>query len=246
MKHILLIGHGSHDEDGISEFHEMTKQVQQKLPHMVIRTCFLELAEPDILSGVEASVEAGAEEVIAIPIILSSARHYNDDIPETLHQAWAKYPQLTIRYGKPLGNHLMLVHALIDQIRQIKEASSILLVSQGSSLHGGNDAAEKLAGELGKHYPNTQITNAYMVMTKPTLQDGLLSLDKQEGDILVVPNFLFSGTMYKKIHKIINGMSSKQTVRVATCYGLSENFIDLVVDRILCPVEMLERKREIS
>ncbi|SDN99342.1 sirohydrochlorin chelatase [Alkalicoccus daliensis] len=246
MKHILLIGHGSRDEDGVREFHEMTAKVQEKLPHLPITTCFLELAEPCIGDGIDSCAAEGAEEIIAIPVILSKARHFQHDIPEELLEAWEKYPNITIRYGEPLGTHSMLVHAIIDQIRLKEKPSSILLVSQGSSLPEGNESSEKLAADLLQYYPEARIENAYMVMAEPTLKQGLESLAAKEDHILVVPNFLFSGTMYKKIAETIEEFPEKAEIDLASCYGLSENFADLLADRILCHSDILKKEKKAS
>jgi sirohydrochlorin cobaltochelatase len=69
----------------------------------VVQPCFLELADPPIAQAIDDCVRAGFRRIVALPLLLGAAGHQKNDIPVALNQARARYPDLDIRYGAPLG-----------------------------------------------------------------------------------------------------------------------------------------------
>ena len=54
---------------------------------LLIETCFLEFASPNIAQGIDNCVKRGATEVIVIPIILLHAGHSKLHIPAEIEEA---------------------------------------------------------------------------------------------------------------------------------------------------------------
>ena len=65
---------------------------------------FLELAEPSIPDGIEACIQAGAEEVIVLPYFLSAGRHVQEDIPREVAGKQQEHPRIPIRLAPYLGS----------------------------------------------------------------------------------------------------------------------------------------------
>ncbi|WP_051663259.1 sirohydrochlorin chelatase [Alicyclobacillus macrosporangiidus] len=112
---VLLIGHGSRDDEGDRAFLAFARRVQAAYPKRRLEPCFLELAEPDVPTGLAACVEAGASRVIALPLILLAASHVKLEIPELLDHARLRHPGLSIDYGRNIGMHERVLDLLVDQ-----------------------------------------------------------------------------------------------------------------------------------
>ena len=89
MHALLLIAHGSRREASNQEVRELADEFERLVGDRFERVvpAFLELAEPDIPTGVDLCVEAGATSVTAVPYFLSAGRHVASDIPAELEKA---------------------------------------------------------------------------------------------------------------------------------------------------------------
>lgn len=256
MKHILLIGHGSRDAEGIEQFHTMVEKVRAEMPHYPVSFCFLELAEPDIQTGIRNCVNDGAEEIITLPVILSKAKHFQSDIPEELEQARQEHPQIKIHYGEHLGSHALMMDVLLASLRQAAPDTNasdaeVVLVSQGSSEEEGNEELKELAAKLGETIENPNVHASFMVMTEPKLHQTLQEVTAAKaGQVIIIPCFLFTGTMYKKIHETMEdfrGQFPKTSFELADCFGICDLFIEIIVDRLIEQIyQTVEEEEKIS
>ena len=115
MKALLLIAHGSRRETSNQEVRELADRLAQLAGRhfdMVV-PAFLELAEPDIPSGVDRCVLAGATYVNAVPYFLSAGRHVATDIPEQLDKARRQHPGLDLQQSDYLGKHATIPDVLL-------------------------------------------------------------------------------------------------------------------------------------
>ncbi|PTL37579.1 sirohydrochlorin chelatase [Alkalicoccus saliphilus] len=248
MKHILLIGHGSRDSEGTAQFKEMVETVRKKAPHYPVHYCFLELAAPDIAEGVKECAEAGASDVIAIPVLLSKAGHYKRDIPVHLEEAGKLYPGTAVHYGEYLGGHPLTADVLMSRLLCVPETqkrqSEIVLVSQGSSDKEGNSSIKNLAVKLGQKLQRDPVHTAFMVAASPSLEMKLEELVQQgKRKIVILPGFLFEGAMVKKIRKTAAAVNEKQGRNIifqAECFGTEDLFAEIIADRITAAAHEIE------
>lgn len=107
MHALLLIAHGSRREASNQEVRELGTRLEQIAGERFDRVipAFLELAEPDIPSGVDLCVESGATTVTAVPYFLSAGRHVTADIPAELEKAKHRHPAVTLHQSAYLGKH---------------------------------------------------------------------------------------------------------------------------------------------
>ncbi len=107
MHALLLIAHGSRREASNQEVRELAARLEQIVGDHFDRVtpAFLELAEPDIPTGVDLCVESGATTITVVPYFLSAGRHVASDIPAELEKAMHKHPAVTIHQSDYLGKH---------------------------------------------------------------------------------------------------------------------------------------------
>jgi sirohydrochlorin ferrochelatase len=126
MQALLLIAHGSRREASNEEVRELAALLQQAAAgaYDLVLPAFLELADPDIVGGVERCVEAGATRIIAVPYFLSAGRHVAADIPAELARAAQRHPGVEIRQSDYLGKHEQVVELLLS-LAQERETASV-------------------------------------------------------------------------------------------------------------------------
>ena len=124
MKAILLIDHGSVRQEANEMLGAMVELVQRQLgAATIVRYAHMELAEPSIARGFADCVEAGADEIIAFPYMLSPGKHSTRDIPRLVSEAAASYPGVRYHVTPAFG-----VHEKLGEI--IAERAGVLTVSQ--------------------------------------------------------------------------------------------------------------------
>ncbi|MDJ0805836.1 MAG: CbiX/SirB N-terminal domain-containing protein [Gammaproteobacteria bacterium] len=124
MQALLLIAHGSRREASNQEVRDLATKLGETTEtdfDMVI-PAFLELAEPDIPTGVGLCVKAGATIVTAVPYFLAAGRHVVSDIPDELDKARHQYPNLQIQQSDYLGKHERIPEILMALAQTVRDA----------------------------------------------------------------------------------------------------------------------------
>ena len=126
MHALLLIAHGSRREASNQEVRELAASLEQIAGDRFDRVipAFLELAEPDITSGVDLCVESGATTVTAVPYFLSAGRHVASDIPAELEQARLKHRAIPVHLSDYLGKHALIPELLLALALEQSETGS--------------------------------------------------------------------------------------------------------------------------
>ena len=211
----LLIGHGTRDAEGAQEALDFAARLADHLasrpgPSRPVVPCFLELTDPPILPTIAHCVEAGAREIVALPLMLFAANHVKSDIPAALAVARARHPDLTIRYGAPLGvqpEMLDVVDARIAAVEAAappfpREETAVLLVERGSSDPDANAQVYQLGRMLWEGRGFGWVEPCFIGITRPSLEEGLarcLTLGARR--VLVLPYFLFTGVLVRRISR---------------------------------------------
>ena len=111
---LLLVGHGTRDEQGVTEFLEMAAEIAdafQRAPMSggPVEPCFLELAEPTISKAIERLVAKGVRRFAVAPLLLFAAGHARHDIPTAVAGACQKHEGLVWQQTPPLACHPQVV-----------------------------------------------------------------------------------------------------------------------------------------
>jgi sirohydrochlorin cobaltochelatase len=211
---LLLIGHGSRDDQGRQNLLDFAAAYQALDTTRPIVPCFLELTEPTIQQGVDRCVEAGHEQISALPVLLFAARHNKFDITNALDQARQRHPQVKFHYGRHFGITPEILTLWRDRLTQldlpvhnpqgIDRADTVLLfVGRGASDPDANGDVAKLARVLWEGSGYATVETCFIGITHPRLEEGFRRARLyQPKRIIVLPYFLFTGVLMKKIQGI--------------------------------------------
>jgi len=85
---ILIVGHGTRNAAGVQELIELVDSMRNLLPEgFPVEASFLELANPTIDQAVEKLQAQNCEKLLVIPILLFTAAHAREDIPDAVRAA---------------------------------------------------------------------------------------------------------------------------------------------------------------
>jgi sirohydrochlorin ferrochelatase len=116
MTSLLIIAHGSRRAASNDEVRALCEQVraQSGTPYAQIETAFLELAEPDIPTGLATLAARGATEIVAFPYFLAAGTHVTEDIPAAVETFCRTHPHVAVRITPHLGAAAVLPSAILN------------------------------------------------------------------------------------------------------------------------------------
>ncbi len=206
---ILLCGHGSRDSETLLEFDAFVNRLRAKLPATTISHGFLEFAEPTIREGLEDLRAHGAEAIAVLPLMLFEGAHALHDIPALLQSFEATSPNLPLRYGRAFGVEEKLLAIVADRIREAekgagpskREETFLLFVARGARDAEVGGRAKEMAMRLKTELGLAEALAAFSGISEPSMEAGLrLAAQSGAKRVLVVPYFLFTGKLLKKLH----------------------------------------------
>lgn len=208
---LLMIGHGTRDSQGRQCLLDFATAYHALDPSRPIFPCFLELTGPTIAEVVDQCVDQGYTELSALPILLFAARHNKFDVTHELDQARKRHPQLKFHYGRHFGitpGILELWRSRLEALdhpshnpQAIPRSETVLLfVGRGSSDPDANGDVYKLARVLWEGSGYQTVETCFIGITHPRLEEGFRRARLyQPRRIIVLPYFLFTGVLVKKI-----------------------------------------------
>ncbi len=206
---LLMIGHGTRDEDGKQAFLDFVEAYQDLDQSRPVIPCFLELTEPLIMEGVERCIAEGYTDLTALPILLFAARHTKFDVTNALDQAKQQYPSLKFHYGRHFGNTPLILDLWRSRLAQLEtetvksEDTVLLIVGRGSSDPDANSDVYKFSRLLWEGSNYKTVETCFIGITHPRLEQGFeRALLYNPKRIIVLPHFLFTGALVKKIYRI--------------------------------------------
>ena len=261
---LLMIGHGTRDEDGRQAFLDFAKAYQALDTSRPVLPCFLELTGPSIQEGVDQCVEQGYTELSVLPILLFAARHNKFDVTNELDRARARHPQVKFHYGRHFGITPKILElwrdrlAALDQppkeqqVNKLDAESSnlqpstnqpsisrqetlLLFVGRGSSDPDANGDVYKMARILWEGSGYQTVETCFIGITHPRLEEGFRRARLYEPKrIIVVPYFLFTGALVKKIFDITAQQQEQFPEISMTCLpemGIQPQMLSIVRER---------------
>jgi sirohydrochlorin cobaltochelatase len=238
---LLMVGHGTRDEDGRQCFLDFAAAYQALDTTRPVVPCFLELTDPAIAQGIDRCIEQGYTDLSVLPILLFAARHNKYDITNELDRAKVKYPQLKLHYGRHFG----ITPGILDLWRQRltaldepqidRQDTVLLFVGRGSSDPDANGDVYKLARMLWEGSGYQTIETCFIGITHPRLEEGFRRARLyQPKRIIVLPYFLFTGLLVKKIFDITAQQQEQYPDIAMTCLpemGLHPQLFSILRER---------------
>ena len=128
---VVVVGHGTANPVGAAETKSVVAQVDAILPNIPVELGYLEVIEPTIEMALGRLAAQGCKRVVALPILLFSAGHAKQDIPQSLREAAARYG-LSVTQADPLGLHRGIINLARQRFYEAVEGLA--------PIHGGSEA----------------------------------------------------------------------------------------------------------
>jgi sirohydrochlorin cobaltochelatase len=243
---LLLIGHGTRDEQGRQTFLDFAEAYHQLDPSRPVVPCFLELTTPTIQEGVDACVAQGYTDFSVLPILLFAARHNKFDVTNELDRARAKYPQIKFHYGRHFGITPPILDLWNDRLAELdkpehnfhnipRSETVLLFVGRGSSDPDANGDVAKMARILWEGSGYKTVETCFIGITHPRLEEGFRRARFYEPKLIIVlPYFLFTGVLMKKIFDITAQQQEQYPETSMTCLtemGIHPQLLRVLRDR---------------
>ena len=118
MTALLVIAHGSPRPEANKDVLAVAEQVRRKGLFSFVQTCYLDCNEPDISAGVDLCVDAGASEIVAVPYLLHSGKHFVRDLPQILEESAGRHPGIRILMGNYIGREPQMLDVIRDRVAE--------------------------------------------------------------------------------------------------------------------------------
>ena len=254
MSALLIVGHGTRDEQGAAEFRAFVGRVRKRADATgaadAVAGGFIELSPPPLKDAVGELVAEGHRDLTAVPLILLAAGHAKGDIPAALARERERHPGLRTRYARPLGPHPVILDLLRRRLHEAltapapapasgAAADAVLLVGRGTTDPDANAdlyRAGRLLWETSRELGVRQVEAAFVSLAEPSVAEGLDRLRTLGARrVVVLPFFLFPGVLPTRIHAQtaawLEQDGGSTAAVVADVIGDSDELADLVLER---------------
>ena len=244
---ILFVGHGSRDNEAVSEFYQLAENFKQRFPERMVETGFLEFVRPIISDAVEKLIAQGAKKIHAVPGMLMIGAHAKNDIPSELNNLQLKHG-IRIEYGAELGVDPKMLQAARDRIEQAEASidgynaaqdrrdTLLIVVGRGATDPDANSNISKITRFLEEGMGFGWSATAYSGVADPLVP---AALERTKGlgfkRVIVFPYFLFTGRLVKRIYQASDEFAAANPeIQVVNAPYLNahEKIIDTFVERL--------------
>jgi len=208
MDGIIYVFHGSKVKEANEQAIAFIHQIIRKVDRPIQEIAFLEKANPTIPDAFENCVRLGAKNIIVIPVLLLTAAHIKEDIPNEINNLLKQYPEVKASIGKAIGVHEKLIEILVERLDEtqvtMKEDAAVLLVGRGSS---DPDVKTDLIciGDMLQKKIKKRVGVCFLAAAQPSLSEGLDWAKKSTSkQTFVIPYLLFTGVLMKKLEQTID------------------------------------------
>ena len=116
---ILLIGHGSSDNDARKAFVYIADSIKQTYRH--VGFCFLELDNPNIEEGIRQSLDNGPKVLILVPYFLHRGAHIKRDVREEVDKALRESNFGKVYMARHLGVDSKIIDVVIERAKEVEK-----------------------------------------------------------------------------------------------------------------------------
>ncbi|MBN4074142.1 sirohydrochlorin chelatase [bacterium AH-315-E10] len=240
MTGILLCGHGSSHEDGVSGFLKLLKRFQERHPNDIVEGGFLELSIPLIESAAAQMYEQGVRDMVALPVFLFTGVHLRLDIPLLMTELMDRHEGLKIRMGSYIGVCDELVELCAKRIDQVlavnadvdRADSLIFGIGVGASVLEANDDIVELTQLMQKKAGFSHSAHAFISpLGKVSISEALDDIMQlPQKHVVVVPLFLFNGIYLEDAFRQIQAHDVSLEKKFVICESFNSD--DSVLDAL--------------
>ncbi|MEG9297728.1 sirohydrochlorin chelatase [Mangrovibacillus sp. Mu-81] len=234
MSHaVLYVCHGSRLRQAREEAVGFINRCKPHIDAEVQEISFLELAAPSIEEGFDKCVNAGADQVSVVPLLLLTAAHSKIDIPKVLKACSAKHPSIVINYGNPIGVHEKMADSVINNIGECTDVDSsaiAVLIGRGSSDTDVKRELGEIAGIVQKKTGFEDVWTCFLTAAAPSFKDTLQKAMQTGRQVVFIPYLLFTGLLMKGIEKDLHNINSR--IKLCGYLGKEPLVAEAFIDRI--------------
>jgi sirohydrochlorin cobaltochelatase len=206
---LLLVGHGTRSGRGTASVRKLAEQVAARVAPAAVEAAFLEMQEPTIAGGLNRLAERGARQVVALPLLLFSAGHDKQDIPEAI-RAWRGKAEINVALAEHLGCDPAMVELSARRFTEslsgrpaVDPAETVLLLAgRGSRDAEATIEMHQFARLLGERIPVRLVAIAFLAMAEPLVGQVLTQLgarNPRPRRVVVQPHLLFHGDLVERL-----------------------------------------------
>ena len=155
---LVALAHGSRDPRSSETITALTERVARMRPDLRVESAFLELSDPQVGDVIDRLYAEGHDEIVLVPLLISSAYHANVDIPAVIDAASNRHTDLRIHATDVLGVEAALFDVLDKRLRatladaRVRELDALVLAAAGSSNAIANAAMQRAARTWGQRH----------------------------------------------------------------------------------------------
>ncbi len=215
---VLLIGHGTRDEQGTAQFLELTSTLAEYLKPLPVEGALLEFQEPTIPQAWDRLVSRSVERIHAAPLLLFSAGHAKQDIPGILRECSSRTSGIRFEQSRPISRHPAMVELAVERLRSAMsevsatpERTAVVMVGRGSYDPCAQADMRVLSEVVARRASVKQVFTAFYAMAEPRLPEVLdhVAESGKFESIVVQPHLLFEGRLYQAILRQISEAASR-------------------------------------
>jgi sirohydrochlorin ferrochelatase len=190
---LLAVAHGSREPTAQQTITALTRRVGWHTRGTEVRAAFVSHAAPSWPDALATAVrQVGAENVVVVPLLLSSGYHLSVDIGAEARQAG-------VVTAGPLGPSSGLVPALADRLSEAAAPAGtpVVLAAAGSSdPRGAADAAHQ--AELLSARLRVPVVAAFASAARPTVPEAVADLAARTGQPVAVASYLLAPGLFQE------------------------------------------------
>ncbi|EST37834.1 hypothetical protein N566_10935 [Streptomycetaceae bacterium MP113-05] len=247
---LLLVGHGAHDDDEAEALRSLLFELGRRNPELPVTGGFGEQSPP--LSGVITELaEAGATQVVALPLTLNPAGDATGALEDALAREEARHEDARYSCAHPLGPEPALLDVLELRLDEAlggsartpadRTATTVLLVGPGTGDPAVNAELHRAARLLWEGRGYGGVETAFVSHAAPDVASGLdrcRALGARR--VVVLPYFLFPGARPERIRLQSQGWAAVHPETEVVCadvIGSGAALAELVEERYREAVE---------
>ena len=242
---LVAVAHGSQDPRAAAVIADLMALVRSRahrsgLAGLQARAAFLGHALPSVPDVIE-SLPASGRSVVVLPLLLTEAYHSDTDLPAVLHEALCRQrhgrrPWLQISYGRPLGPHPGLLHALDRRLAEAglpapEADTAIVLAAAGSSRPAANAAVTRVAAAWQAARGWRAVVPAYASAASPTPGEAVAALRRGGAPRVAVATYLLAPGVFAD--QVRDASLAAGATAVSAPLGAAPEVADVVVERYL-------------
>jgi len=111
---IILLAHGSRDEQWRLPIEAVALQIKQCEPAAQVRCAYLELCPPLLLDVAIDLIAGGALQLKVFPLFLGVGKHAREDLPRLIEQIRTAHPGVQVDLLPAAGEYAQMIAVLAD------------------------------------------------------------------------------------------------------------------------------------